>query len=66
MLKRLFDKALPAIIASAVIAIVGGLLNMRVMLGSLETKTDAMSARLERIERHIDESENKLGLLDNE
>lgn len=39
---------------------------MRIMLGSLETKTDAMSARLERIERHIDESENKLGLLDNE
>lgn len=63
-MKRLLTKVLPGLIVATVMAALGGLLDMRLTLARLETKSDAMNARVERIERHIDETENKIGQLD--
>ncbi len=65
-MKRLIAKVLPGLIVAVIMTVIGGLLDMRMTLARLETKSDAMNARVERIERHIDESEAKMGMLETE
>lgn len=72
MLKRLLDKVLPSVIASVVVASLGGIINMNLEVTRLRATVEDVKDRVARIERHIDtvasESPDgpRYGMLDNE
>ncbi len=63
-MKGIFAKVLPSIITGVVLAIAAGIVDMRIALVRLEANISAMNARVERIERHIDGTESRYGMLD--
>lgn len=68
MLKRLLDKVLPSVIASVVVAALGGIINMNLEVTRLRATVEDVKDRVARIERHIDttvpSAEPRYGMLD--
>lgn len=72
MLKRLLDKVLPSVIASVVVASLGGIINMNLEVTRLRATVEDVKDRVARIERHIDvvasepKDGSRYGMLDQE